>query len=299
MIPEKYRHVKDIKRFSFSRFRTFHTCPRKHHYTYVEQVEAPDSEFTIPGKLFHQALEYYLTQKDMEPVFKEFEELTRDGTLDLPADLLEYIVNEYLRYYSFDFTQETPLLVEAEFNEKLEGDDYMSVKVDYVFRRSTSLAVHLRDYKTTQRPLKYDDPGVRTNQQLLLYTPYVEEALQEPVQVIEIDEIRLCKLDPVPMTTKGIPSTDKKRLELVTYEDYYEKLCQLDLEDSREYDYILEYLKETWRTCTALTKPSRSLHLPTVSVAHSVCSANTQTYATWISTPRQSGTETSSKQELC
>ena len=43
---------KDINRYSHSRLQTFKQCPKKHHYAYVEGIETPENEFTIPGKCF-------------------------------------------------------------------------------------------------------------------------------------------------------------------------------------------------------------------------------------------------------
>ena len=43
ILPTLYEfYYKDIKRFSFSRFKTFQTCPRKHNYIYVEQIETEE-----------------------------------------------------------------------------------------------------------------------------------------------------------------------------------------------------------------------------------------------------------------
>jgi ATP-dependent helicase/DNAse subunit B len=99
--------AKDIKRFSFSRFKTFQTCPRKHYYTYIEQIETEESATTIPGKLFHKCLECYLTDTDMTPVFEEISSLCSKGKLELEPDLLPYVVQKYLAYYSKEHNTQT------------------------------------------------------------------------------------------------------------------------------------------------------------------------------------------------
>ena len=97
-------HQKDIHRYSFSRFKTFHTCPRKHQYQYVEQLESEESAVTIPGKLFHKCIQQFLDGEDMADTIKEFRTLCTTGKLDLEPDLLEYIVSKYLQYYAKDYS---------------------------------------------------------------------------------------------------------------------------------------------------------------------------------------------------
>lgn len=235
--------AKDIKRYSFSRLKTFQTCPRKHHYTYIEQIETEESTTTIPGKLFHQCIEYYLTGQDMQPIFQEFSSLCFSGKLDLEADLLEYIVQKYLNYYSKEYNNENNVLIEHEFKDTLEGDDTLVAIVDQAFYDANNYLV-VRDMKTTLTKLKYTPDDVMYNQQLYLYLPYVEEELGHKVDAIEIDEIKLAKLRPVPLKSNGKPSVDKRLLDLVTYEDYYDCLAQQGLEMEREYQPILEYLQQ-------------------------------------------------------
>lgn len=235
--------AKDIKRYSFSRLKTFQTCPRKHHYTYIEQIETEESSTTIPGKLFHQCIEYYLTGQDMQPIFKEFSSLCFSGKLDLEADLLEYIVQKYLNYYSKEYSNEKIVLIEHEFKDTLEDDDTLVAIVDQAFYDANDYLV-VRDMKTTLTKLKYTPDDVMYNQQLYLYLPYVEDELGHKVDAIEIDEIKLAKLKPVPVKANGKPSVDKRLLDLVTYEDYYDCLAQQGLEMEREYQPILEYLQQ-------------------------------------------------------
>ena len=123
-------HQKDIHRYSFSRFKTFHTCPRKHQYQYVEQLESEESAVTIPGKLFHKCIEQFLNDEDMSDTINEFKSLCMSGKLDMEPDLLEYIVSKYLQYYAKDYTSEKHLMVEKEFNEPLEDEDYITLIVD-------------------------------------------------------------------------------------------------------------------------------------------------------------------------
>jgi CRISPR/Cas system-associated exonuclease Cas4 (RecB family) len=64
------------------------------------------------------------------------------------------------------------------------------------------------------------------------------------VDQYEIDEVRLAKIQPVPLNLNGKPTADKKRLGLVLYEDYYNKLCEMGLESEPEYQAILDYLEK-------------------------------------------------------
>lgn len=233
-------HKKDIHRFSFSRFRTFHTCPRKHYYQYIEQIQTEENEYTIPGKLFHKCIEQFLREEDMTETFKEFRTLCTTGKLELEPDLLEYMVSKYLQYYALEYSRESTLLVEQEYKDPLDGDDFLLVVIDQAFEKD---GVHyIRDIKTTQKRLKYTLDDVTHNQQMLLYLPYVEENLSIKIDAIQIDEVRFAKLEPVPRNANGKPSADKRRLELVDYNEYYEALCEMELEHAPEYRSALEYL---------------------------------------------------------
>lgn len=235
--------AKDIKRFSFSRFKTFQTCPRKHHYTYVEQVETEESATTIPGKLFHQCIEYHLKGLDMQPIFQEFSRLCSSGKLELEQDLLAYIVQEYLHYYAGEYANERVVMIEHEFEDNLEDDDKLVLIVDQALYDANDYLV-VRDMKTTLNKLKYTQDDVMFNQQLYMYLPYLENELNQKVDAIEIDEIKLAKLQPVPFKNNGKPSIDKRLLDLVTYEDYYDALAQRGLETEREFQPILEWLQQ-------------------------------------------------------
>lgn len=235
-------HQKNIHRYSFSRFKTFHTCPRKHQYQYVEQLESEESAVTIPGKLFHKCIEQFLNDEDMSDTINEFKSLCMSGKLDMEPDLLEYIVSKYLQYYAKDYTSEKHLMVEKEFNEPLEDEDYITLIVDQAFEKDNLITV--RDIKTTQNKLKYTYDDVVHNQQLLLYVPYVENELNAKVDMIQIDEVRMAKLQDVPINNNGKPTADRRRLELVSYEDYLDVLTSMGLDTEKEYQPILDYLRE-------------------------------------------------------
>lgn len=233
---------KDINRYSFSRFKTYHVCPKKHHYQYVEQIETPDSEVTIPGKLFHEAIELYLTGQDYEKPLKEFETLCRSGKLDLEPDLLSYVFQQYISYYAKEIHEEVSLAIEKEVEESLDGEDKIVLIIDQIFEHNGLIV--LRDRKTTQNKLKYTHDDVRANQQLLLYVPYAQDLLSIRIDAVEIDEIRISKLDPVPVNNNGKPTIDKKKLDLVTYESYFNFLQSIGIEDMPEYQQVLDYLRQ-------------------------------------------------------
>lgn len=236
------KHQKDINRYSFSRFKTFHTCPRKHQYQYVEQLETEESAVTIPGKLFHKCIEQFLNDEDMSDTIKEFKSLCMSGKLDMEPDLLEYIVSKYLQYYAKDYTSEQHLMVEKEFTEPLEDQDYITLIVDQAFEKHNLITV--RDIKTTTNKLKYTYEDVVHNQQLLLYVPYVENELNTKVDMIQIDEVRMAKLQEVPINNNGKPTADRRRLDLVSYEDYLDVLTSMGLDTEKEYQPVLDYLRE-------------------------------------------------------
>ena len=116
---------------------------------------------------------------------------------------------------------EKTVMIEHEFEDDLEDGDKLVLIVDQAFYDANDYLV-VRDMKTTLNKLKYTQDDVMYNQQLYMYLPYVENELSHKVDAIEIDEIKLAKLKPVPLKANGKPSIDKKQLDLVTYEDYYE-----------------------------------------------------------------------------
>ena len=134
------------------------------------------------------------------------------------------------------------LYLEKDVTDKLDKKSTLEMVVDQAFRHNGLL--YVRDIKTTGNNLKYTEDDVRYNQQLLLYVPYVEHYLNEKVIAIQIDEVRLAKLQPVPLKNNGRPSVDKKLLQFVTYEDYHDKLCEMNLENESEYKAIQQYLAE-------------------------------------------------------
>ena len=234
--------AKDIKRFSHSRINAFRNCPRKHHYLYVEGIQVPDSPETLPGRLFHECVELTLKGQSIDKPLDEFRKACQTGKLDMEPDLLEYIVSLYFQYYSKDYSSEETLMVEKEFEDKLDDDDYFVAKVDQVFELHGYNT--LRDIKTTRNALKYTHEDVLFNQQLLIYVPFVESLLGSKVNAIQIDEVRLAKLTEVPMTTKGKPSTDKKLLGLVTAEAYEAKLKEIGMFGYSEFEPTLDYLRQ-------------------------------------------------------
>lgn len=234
--------MKDTTRYSYSRFKSFHNCPRKHYYQYVELIEVPESKYTIPGKLFHAAIEAHLKDEDMNPIFEEFSNLCKNGKLDMDPDLLETVVYAYLAYYKKESDAERKLAVELELEENLEGEDKLVLIVDQVIEKNGHITI--RDMKTTTTKLKYTVDDVKNNQQMLMYIPFVEQKLGVIVDAVQIDEVKLAKLGSVPLNNNGKPTVDKKKLDLVTYEDYLAVLKEQGLDDTNEYQYILEYLQQ-------------------------------------------------------
>lgn len=233
---------KDIHRFSHSRFQTFKQCPRKHYYNYVEGIETPENEFTIPGKMFHECVEKTIKEEDIQPVLDEFRKLCMTGKLPYEPDLLEYSVSKYFQYWAKEYSMELNVLCEQEIHDDLGNDNFLTGFIDAVYETNGELGI--RDMKTTVNKLKYTYDDVLYNEQLLLYIPYAEELLKRKIKTKQIDEIRLAKLQPVPLLKSGKPAKDKSLLELVTYEDYYDALAERGLEKEAEYQPILEYLQD-------------------------------------------------------
>lgn len=231
-------------RYSYSRFKTFQSCPKKHEYVYQELLETEDNIFLTLGKVFHELLEAHYKGLDLTPIKQSYYDMVDQNKINTDRDLMDYVFHRYLDYYYAEDYNETVISIEDEIEEPLEDEDYLVMKIDRIVQKKDSEMFFLRDTKTTIKNLKYTPSDVMNNQQLLFYLPYVENKYGIVIDAIEIDEVRLAKLDPVPMTTKGRPSANKQLLGLVLYEDYYNALAEMGLENADEYKSILDYLEK-------------------------------------------------------
>lgn len=234
-----------MNRFDYSRIKTYQMCPKKHDYVYNQQIESLGNKSLICGKLFHSCLEgFYDDNAELtEKSIKEFEGYCKTGKLELEPDLLEYVLTKYVQYYGDDDKNEKHLAIEAEFLYNLSKTDEFYCRVDRIVYNSVTKLTTLRDTKTTFNKLKYTFDDVNYNTQLLTYVPFIENEMHIKVDQIQIDEVRLCKLQPVPINANGKPSGDKHRLELVRFDEYYDTLCTMGLEKNKEYINVLEFLQ--------------------------------------------------------
>lgn len=237
------QHEKDPHRYSFSRLDAFRQCPRKHHYLYVERLPEPRNEYALSGSFFHKAVETILKGDDVEPVYEDFRKAVDTGVIHLDRDQLEYTVSHYFAHWYAEYSNEETLGVEMEFDLSLDEEDTMVMKLDQAVRSNGLVGV--RDMKSTRSALKYDEESVRTNMQLLTYVRPLEAALNETVGFVEIDEVRMAKLEEsVPLVQKGKPSTSMEGLQLVTEELYRDELERQGLLDDPKYQAVLQKLHE-------------------------------------------------------
>lgn len=226
--------------FSYSRLSTYNQCPRKHSYMYEEKISTEQNEFLILGDLFHQCLDKAYKGEDYTSVLNEYETKVTVGAVSTESGLLAYVVEKYLEYY--DITKEETIGSELRLEEDWEDGDTFTGVVDRIINLD-GLNI-IRDTKTTLKPLKYTQDMVKYNAQLLTYCSMVQDHMDLIIDAYEIDEVRLAKLQPVPINLNGKPSADKSKLGLVTYEDYYFKLCEMELENAPEYQGVLDYLQK-------------------------------------------------------
>ncbi|MCR5742039.1 MAG: PD-(D/E)XK nuclease family protein [Gammaproteobacteria bacterium] len=229
-----------MENFSYSRLNTYNSCPRKHSYMYEEKIFTDGNEYLMLGDLFHQCLDKAYKGEDFSSVINDYEAKVKVGTLSTESGLLEDIVNKYLAYY--DITSEELIGSELRLEEEWEDGDKFSGVIDRLV--DVDGMIILRDTKTTLKPLKYTQNQVKYNTQLLTYCSMVQDHMNIIVDAYEIDEVRLAKLQPVPLNQNGKPTADKNRLGLVTYEDYYNKLCEMGLDEAPEYQGILDYMEK-------------------------------------------------------
>lgn len=230
----------NMSNFSYSRLSTYNSCPRKHSYMYEEKLYTDGNEFLILGDLFHQCIDKATKGEDFSSVINDYEAKVKVGVLTTESGLLEDVVNRYLAHY--DITSEETIGSELTLEEDWEDGDKFKGIIDRVIEKDGMIII--RDTKTTLKPLKYTTNQVKFNSQLLTYCSLVQDHLNLIVDAYEIDEVRLARIQPVPINQNGKPSADKNRLSLVLYEDYYNKLCEMGLEEAPEYQNVLEYLEK-------------------------------------------------------
>ena len=207
---------------------------------YEEKIYTEGNEFLILGDLFHQCIDKATKGEDYSTVINDYETKVKIGAVSTESGLLEYVVERYLAYY--DITSEEVIGSELVLEEEWEDGDTFKGIVDRLIEKDGM--VILRDTKTTLKALKYTTNQVKYNSQLLTYCSLVQDHMNVMVDAYEIDEVRLAKLQPVPINMNGKPSADKNKLSLVLYEDYYNKLAEMGLENAPEYQGVLDYLEK-------------------------------------------------------
>ena len=225
--------------FSFSRLSTYNQCPKKHRYMYEEKIYTEGNEFLTLGDIFHKCIDAYYKGESYEPFLSDYETKVAAGTLSTEQGMMREVVERYIDYYEPD---EEIIASELRIEEEWEDGDKFTAIIDRIV--SNDGLITIRDTKTTQSALSYTTNQVKFNTQLLTYCSVVQENLNMNVDIYEIDEVRLAKIQPVPLNANGKPTADKKRLGLVLKEDYYNKLCELGLENEPEYYGVLDYLEK-------------------------------------------------------
>lgn len=229
-----------MSNYSYSRLSTYNQCPRKHSYMYEEKIYTEGNEYLILGELFHQCIDKYIKGEDLTPVYNDYEAKVMVGAVSTESGLLQSVFEEYKNYY--DMESEEVLDSELKLEEEWEDGDTFTGVIDRLVDKDG--VIILRDTKTTLKPLKYTTNQVKYNAQLLTYIDMVQTNLHIKIDAYEIDEVRLAKLQPVPLNMNGKPSADKNKLGLVRYEDYYNKLAEMGLDTAPEYQAVLDYLEK-------------------------------------------------------
>ncbi len=231
--------------FSNSRIATFRSCNKKFFYNYVEEIPQPESPALLLGTLFHKVLEYHYDEtKDVNTVFEEYKGYVMVGRLETNPIMFEHLYHEYLKHYAVEMKQEVLLMNETKIEIALDEDeeDIVVGIIDKVVQVEGQ--VIQRDHKTTSGKLKYDVDMVRYSQQQLLYKQMIELTTKFHVDAVEIDEIKMAVLEDVPLNKNGKPTTDYRRLGLVTHEAYHAVLVELGLDGDPDYDSIMSRLMD-------------------------------------------------------
>lgn len=230
-------------RFSHSKLETFKQCPKRYDYNYAQDLNPiEESPNLTVGKLFHGVLEALENFEDPKPFYDEFAILVRKGLVNgCNEDTLKITVEEYLRHYNkIDADNET-LYVEEKFEHLTKDSNVISGIIDKVYRRHDK--VYVQDHKTTLNKLKYSIRDVTVHGQLNFYSHVLDYDYDMPNDFLEIDEICIRPLNGVELNKDGTPTTDTRKLAWTTYEDYFDVLQTLGLEDDPKYENILKLLK--------------------------------------------------------
>lgn len=233
-------------KIEYSRLKCFQNCPLKHHYIYNEQIRADKNEFILLGSLFHNILEHYYSG-DIDLIdddLKEYKGLCQSQAVSTHVKMMEEVFNEYRLHYLDSDRDEEILCVEAEFTDDIDKDNEFYLRIDRLVHDKKRNLVILRDTKTTVNALKYKFEDVNFNQQLLTYVPFVENELNLKIDAIEIDEVRLARLEQPLINKNGKPTSDKRKLGLVTLEEYTETLKATNCFGKPEYNNAIEYMEK-------------------------------------------------------
>lgn len=229
-------------RLSYSNLSLFRQCPLKWYYRYVERLNEKPGPPLIVGDLFHRLLEAEYTGGDKKAIIEEYEDAVGSGLLSTEKNLLADVLIEYKKHYAKSDAREKILSIEEEMEVEWEDGDTLVGLADKIIEVDDLIIV--RDTKTTFNALKYTGDDVMYSPQFLLYAALVEQKHKIKVDAVEVDEVRIASLEKPPINKNGRPTADIKRLSLVKYEDYYNKLVDLGLEDEPEYENVLKKLKE-------------------------------------------------------
>ena len=233
-----------MNRFSHSKISTFRQCNKKYYYQYVEGIQVKDSKELVLGQIFHRILEAHYANKDVQPILNEYQGLVMTGELETHRDLMESVYQEYLKHYRKEMASETLVHNEQRFEIAFDEneEDLMVGIVDKIIQVGSTTI--LRDHKTTSNSLKYEPHHVRYSSQLLLYKEMAEILTSMEIDALEVDEIRLAMVETeVPLNRDGRPTVDRRKLSLVTYETYHNKLVELGLDGDPDYANILGELE--------------------------------------------------------
>jgi len=175
-----------ILTLSASKVKTYHQCPRKYYYNYVEKLPRKQWDHFDIGTLAHGALDYFHKsyRKDskrkrnlarlMKKSFKkQRDQMEKKGSLD-PEVLLTTrdILVQYLNAIEEKGIGSEILELEKDFTLPLNEKYEIRGIIDRLDRDADGV-YHIKDYKTSKNP-KYMDP-----EQLRIYGIYLLDKFPE------------------------------------------------------------------------------------------------------------------------
>ena len=229
---------------SQSKIKTYRRCHKQYRYKYIDKImKKLKAKPLVLGTIVHEALEAFLLDKDIEPVFqaheKKFSKLFSEEGYEEVIPLSRTMVEGYIERYNSDksYNQYKPVKVEAEFLVPLIEGVMFEGKIDGIVSDKKNrhwILEHKTYAKETSEAQRMSDI------QVVSYSWAMEEAgMKAPSGVIWDYLRKKAPAVPEPLKKGGL----SKAQGIDTTYDIYLKAIKDNGLDPKDYEEVLERLK--------------------------------------------------------